>query len=155
MPTSDAEALHSSELTADIVTAFVAHNSLPIGSLAALIQSVHAALTQLAAAPLNSAPPAPPVEKQEPAVSIRKSITPDHLVCLDDGKKFKSLKRHLGALGMTPAQYRAKWRLPDDYPMVAPNYAVQRSALAKSIGLGLNRGKGSPEKGGRKPKASA
>jgi predicted transcriptional regulator len=73
------------------------------------------------------------------AVSVRKSITPDHLICLDDGKKFKSLKRHLGSLGMTPDQYRAKWNLPGDYPMVAPNYAAARSALAKGMGLGQKR----------------
>ena len=73
------------------------------------------------------------------AVSVRKSITPDHLVCLDDGKKFKSLKRRLGSLGMTPDQYRAKWNLPGDYPMVAPNYAAARSALAKGMGLGQKR----------------
>jgi predicted transcriptional regulator len=76
-----------------------------------------------------------------PAVSVRKSITPDHLVCLDDGKKFKSLKRHLGSLGMTPDQYRAKWNLLADYPMVAPNYAAARSALAKGMGLGNMRRK--------------
>jgi predicted transcriptional regulator len=154
MPTLDGEALNSNELTADIVSAFVANNSLPIGGLPALIQKVHAALTQLAVEPFNSAPAAPPVEKLEPAVSIRKSITPDYLVCLDDGKKFKSLKRHLGALGMTPESYRMKWSLPTDYPMVAPNYAVARSALAKSIGLGQNRRKAAPAEGGRKPKAA-
>src|SRR5271155_4003301 len=74
-----------------------------------------------------------------PAVSIRKSVSPDYLICLDDGLKFKSLRRHLATLGMTPEQYRAKWSLPSDYPMVAPNYAAQRSALAKSLGLGQLR----------------
>ena len=102
---------------------------------------------------MNSAPAAPPVEKPEPAVSIRKSITPDYLVCLDDGKKFKSLKRHLGKLGITPESYRVKWGLPADYPMVAPNYTIARSALAKSIGLGQNRRKAAPPVGGRKTKA--
>ena len=77
-----------------------------------------------------------------PAVPVRKSITPDYLVCLDDGRKFKSLKRHLASLGMTPDQYRAKWNLPADYPMVASNYAATRSALAKKIGLGQNRKRG-------------
>ena len=99
MPTSDAEAFNASELTSDIVAAFVSNNALPIADLPALIHSVHAALAQLASGPVNSAPLA---EKKEPAVSIRKSITPDFLVCLDDGKKFKSLRRHLRGLGMTP-----------------------------------------------------
>ena len=90
---------------------------------------------------MNSAPPA---EKQEPAVSIRKSITPDYLVCLDDGKKFKSLRRHLATLGLTPDQYRVKWNLPADYPMVAPNYAAQRSELAKKSGLGQMRKNAAP-----------
>jgi Predicted transcriptional regulator len=84
------------------------------------------------------------VEKKEPAVSIRKSITPDYLFCLDDGKKFKSLRRHLATLGMTPDQYRAKWSLPTDYPMVAANYAAQRSELAKQIGLGQMRKNAAP-----------
>ena len=82
-------------------------------------------------------PPTP--EAPTPAVSVRKSITPDYLICFDDGLKFKSLRRHLTALGMTPEQYRAKWKLPADYPMVAANYAAQRSALAKKIGLGQSR----------------
>ena len=89
---------------------------------------------------------APQVEKKEPAVSIRKSITPDFLVCLDDGKKFKSLRRHLATLGMTPDQYRAKWGLPSDYPMVAPNYAAARSQLAKQSGLGQLRKNAAPAK---------
>jgi predicted transcriptional regulator len=133
VPTSDAEAFNASELTSDIVAAYVANNSLRIADLPALIQSVHAALAQLANGPVNSAPQA---ETQEPGVSIRKSITPDYLVCLDDGKKFKSLRRHLGALGLTPEQYRSKWNLPLDYPMVAPNYSAARSEMAKRIGLG-------------------
>ncbi len=83
----------------------------------------------------------PQVEAKTPAVPIRKSITPDFLICLDDGKRFKSLRRHLAGLGLTPEQYRVKWNLPSDYPMVAPNYAAQRSALAKKIGLGQTRGK--------------
>ena len=151
MPTSETEGSNSLELAAEIVTAFVANNSLPIGELPALIQSVHAALRQLAS---GSASSAPPVEKQEPAVSIRKSITPDYLVCLDDGKQFKSLRRHLAGLGMTPEQYREKWNLPGHYPMIAPNYAAQRSELAKRIGLGQLRNKGGPRKRGRPAKAS-
>ena len=124
------------ELTADIVAAYVTNNSLPKSELSALLESVHAAVKGLA----EGKPPAPPVEAKAPAVSVRKSITPDYLICLDDGKKFKSLKRHLAALGLTADQYRAKWNLPWDYPMVAPNYAAQRSALAKNIGLGRKPG---------------
>jgi len=108
-------------------------------------------LAQLVSEPVNSAPL---VEKQEPAVSIRKSITPDYLVCLDDGKKFKSLRRHLAGLGMTPDQYRAKWGLPADYPMVAANYAAQRSELAKRIGLGQRAENAAPRKRRRPAEAS-
>ena len=95
----------------------------------------------------------PKPEPLVPAVSIRKSITPDYLICLDDGKKFKSLKRHIGSLGMTPELYRAKWGLPPGYPMVASNYAATRSALAKKIGLGQLRKGTNKRKSGRKPKA--
>ena len=122
------------DLAADIVKSFVSNNSVPRGELAALIEAVHAAVKRLAgpseAAAAVSEPPTP-------AVSVRKSVTPDYLICLDDGRQFKSLRRHLATLGMTPEQYRAKWSLPSDYPMVAPNYAAQRSALAKKIGFGL------------------
>jgi len=124
------------DLAAEIVTSFVSNNSVPRGDLAALIEAVHAAVKRLAqpseAATAVSEAPAP-------AVSVRKSVTPDHLICLDDGRRFKSLRRHLATLGMTPEQYRAKWSLPSDYPMVASNYAAQRSALAKSLGLGQLR----------------
>ena len=82
---------------------------------------------------------APQAEAKSPAVPIRRSVTPDYLICLEDGKRFKSLRRHLGALGLTPEQYREKWKLPSDYPMVAPNYAAQRSALARKLGLGQKR----------------
>ena len=99
---------------------------------------MHSAVERLAAEP-ESAPPQ--VEAKTPAVSIRRSITPDFLICLDDGKRFKSLRRHLAGLGLTPEQYRQKWNLPSDYPMVAPNYAAQRSALAKKFGLGQIPGK--------------
>jgi predicted transcriptional regulator len=139
--TSDAEALNLSELTADIVVAFVANNALPIAELPALIQSAHAALAKLASGSVISAPLE---EKKEPAVSIRKSITPDYLFCLDDGKRFKSLRRHLATLGLTPDEYRTKWNLPADYPMVAPNYAAQRSELAKRAGLGQLRKNAAP-----------
>ncbi len=119
-------------LTADIVAAHVSNNSVAVNDLPTLISNVHGALAALA-----GPPPAAPVEKQEPAVSIRSSIKPDYVVCLEDGKKLKMLKRHLMThYQMTPDQYRAKWGLPADYPMVAPNYAEQRRALAKSIGLG-------------------
>jgi predicted transcriptional regulator len=115
-----------------------------------LIESVHLALTSLGAA---EAVPEP--EALVPAVPIRKSVTPAFLICLDDGKRFKSLRRHLGSLGMTPDQYRTKWSLPKDYPMVAPDYAATRSALAKKIGLGQLRKDTGTRKSGRKPKAKA
>lgn len=118
-------------LSADIVAAYVSHNSVPSGDLAALISSVHATLAKLGADTAALEPAA-----LVPAVPIRKSVTPDYLICLDDGKRFKSLRRHIGSLGMTPDQYREKWNLPKDYPMVAPNYTATRSALAKKIGLG-------------------
>ncbi|MGD1016265.1 MAG: MucR family transcriptional regulator [Roseiarcus sp.] len=133
MPPSDsADAL---ALTGEIVSAFVAYNSLRSSELPALIQAVHTELTKIASGAVAAPAPEPAV----PAVSVRKSITPDYLICLDDGLKFKSLRRHLTALGMTPEQYRAKWSLPADYPMVAANYAAQRSELAKKIGLGQSR----------------
>ena len=125
------------DLTAEIVTAFVSNNSVPRGELSALIQTVHAAVTRLADGGKSSAPT--PVEAQASAVAIRKSVTPDYLICLDDGKQFKSLRRHLTALGLTPHQYREKWKLPADYPMVAANYHAQRSELAKKIGLGQKK----------------
>jgi predicted transcriptional regulator len=142
-------------LTGDIVSAFVANNSLRSAELPALIQSVHASLVKIASGAVT--PTAPEPEATTPAISVRKSITPDYLVCLDDGRKFKSLRRHLTALGMTPEQYRAKWKLPADYPMVAATYAAQRSELAKKIGLGQLRKSGavSKSKAARPPKATA
>jgi len=122
-------------LAAEIVAAYVSYNSVPTGGLAELISSVHTALANLSSATAASAEP----EALAPAVPVRKSITPEYLICLDDGKKFKSLKRHLASLGMTPDQYRQKWRLPKDYPMVASDYAARRSAMAKAIGLGRSR----------------
>jgi predicted transcriptional regulator len=123
-------------LTADIVAAHVSNNSVAVSDLPVLIQNVHGALAGLGG-------PAPePDIKQEPAVSVRASIKPDYIVCLEDGKKLKMLKRHLMThYQMTPEQYRAKWNLPADYPMVAPNYAEQRRSLAKKIGLGTKRRK--------------
>ena len=139
-------------LAADVVAAFVSNNSLPVGELPALIHAVHTSIMRLAEGPQSAAQQ---VEEKAPAVSVRKSITPDYLICLDDGKRFRSLRRHLAALGMTPQQYREKWRLPADYPMVAPSYAAQRSAMAKSMGFGQTRGKVGAHKKGRSPKPAA
>lgn len=119
------------ELTADIVSAYVGNNPVPAAQLADLIASVHGAVLKLGGAPVQ-----PVVAPKEPAVNPKKSIFPDFIICLEDGKRFKSLKRHITALGMTPDEYRAKWGLASDYPMVAPNYSATRSALAKSTGLG-------------------
>ena len=120
-------------LSADIVSAYVSKNSVRPSDLPDLIASVHSALQALNV-PQQAAP-----EKREPPVSIKKSITPDHLISLEDGKRYKSLKRHLRGRGLTPDEYRQKWGLPHDYPMVAANYAKQRSELAKSLGLGQIR----------------
>lgn len=125
------------ELTVDIVSAYVSNNPVPPAELAQLIARIHSALTQIGTgqieAKISAAPP-------QPAISIKKSVTADHIVCLEDGRTFKSLKRHLRAkYDMSPEQYRAKWGLPPDYPMVAPNYAKARSDLAKAIGLGQTR----------------
>ncbi|MDF7774276.1 MucR family transcriptional regulator [Sphingomonas sp. AOB5] len=123
-------------LTADIVAAHVSNNSVAVSDLPTLIQNVHGALSGLGTVA------AEPEVKQEPAVSVRSSVKPDFIVCLEDGKKLKMLKRHLMThYQMTPDQYRAKWNLPADYPMVAPNYAEQRRTLAKKIGLGTKRRK--------------
>ncbi|WP_322419308.1 MucR family transcriptional regulator [Mesorhizobium huakuii] len=142
---TDQNAIELIELTADIVSAFVSNNSVPVSNLADLISSVHASLSSVG----KDTPP--PAEPLTPAVNPKRSITPDFIICLDDGKKFKSLKRHLAQLGMTPVEYRTKWNLPADYPMVAPSYAAQRSALAKSIGLG--RKAAPPKKAPAKRKA--
>ncbi|CDX53242.1 Putative MucR family transcriptional regulatory protein y4pD (fragment) [Mesorhizobium plurifarium] len=118
------------ELTAEVVSAYVSNNPVPVGDLPALIDRVHGALKSAGGA-------AEKPEALTPAVPIRKSVTPDYIISLEDGKKFKSLKRHLSVhYGLTPDEYRAKWGLPADYPMVAPNYAAARSSLAKSMGLG-------------------
>ena len=127
------------ELAAEIVSAYVSNNSVPVGDLAALIGDVHAALARVAG---GVAAPVAVLEAQKPATSVKKSITPDYLICLEDGKKFKSLKRHLRSqYNISPEQYREKWGLPADYPMVAPNYAEARSQLAKKMGLGQQRRK--------------
>lgn len=125
------------ELAADIVSAYVSKNALPAAELTALIGEVYSALRRTAAgeAPQSTEPP-------KPAISVKKSITPEYIVCLEDGKKFKSLKRHLRThYNLSPEQYREKWALPSDYPMVAPNYAEARSQLAKKMGLGQQRRK--------------
>jgi len=121
-------------LTADIVASHVSNNGVPVSELPQLIQQVYATLAALG----KETAPAP--ERPEPAVAIRKSVTPDFIICLEDGKKLKMLKRHLKtAYNMTPEQYRERWGLPADYPMVAPRYAEQRRELAKKIGLGTTR----------------
>ena len=120
------------DMTADIVSAFVGNNSIPAGELPSLIQSVYQALNSI-----SSGEETKVEAPKEPAVSVKKSISNDYIVCLEDGRKFKSLKRHLRTkYGMSPEEYRAKWNLPKDYPMVAPNYAKARSDLAKQMGLG-------------------
>jgi predicted transcriptional regulator len=127
--------LDFASITADIVSSYVANNSVHRGDLPNVIASVHAALQGLIS-PKQAEP-----EKPEPRVAIKKSITPDFLISLEDGKRYKTLKRHLGKLGLTAEEYRAKWGLPADYPMVAPSYAAKRSELARSSGLGQMRRK--------------
>ncbi len=118
------------DLTAQIVSAHIGHNQVTADELPNLIRSVYSTLTRAGS-------PVPEPEKLQPAVPVKKSVFADHIVCLEDGKKLKMLKRHLQtAYGLTPDQYREKWGLPRDYPMVAPNYAERRSVLAKQIGLG-------------------
>ncbi|MDE3175649.1 MAG: MucR family transcriptional regulator [Pseudomonadota bacterium] len=124
------------ELAAEIVSAYISNNSLPMSELANLITTVHGVVVGLSGA----APEEAPAEPLRPAVSIKKSISQDYLICLEDGRKFKSLKRHLRTrYNLTPEQYRAKWQLPVDYPMVAPGYAERRSRMAKDMGLGQQR----------------
>jgi predicted transcriptional regulator len=123
------------ELTAEIVSAYVSNNTVPAAEIPGLINQVHAALARVSGTPGDST-----AEPLRPAISVKKSITPEYIVCLEDGKKFKSLKRHLRTqYDMTPDQYREKWSLGTDYPMVAPNYAAARSQLAKQMGLGQQR----------------
>jgi predicted transcriptional regulator len=124
------------ELTANIVSAYLGNHSVPPSDIAGLISQIHSALSRVSSGADLAAEPL------KPAISVKKSITPEYLVCLEDGKKFKSLKRHLRTqYNMTPEQYRDKWDLPADYPMVAPNYAAARSELAKQMGLGQQRRK--------------
>ncbi|RWE41723.1 MucR family transcriptional regulator [Mesorhizobium sp.] len=134
-------------LTADIVSAYVGNNPLPVSGLPDLIASIHASLSVV------GQPTVPEQPKQEPAVNPKRSVFPDYIICLEEGKKFKSLKRHLSVhYGLTPEEYREKWGLKADYPMVAPNYAAQRSALAKSTGLG-RKPAAKPAKGGKRRSA--
>ena len=134
------------EMTADMFSAYVSNNTVSPEGVAALIGTIHSTMTQLSTGGVQPEP-----EVKEPAVPIRKSITPDYLICLEDGRKFKSLKRHLRTkYDMSPEEYRAKWGLPKDYPMVAPNYAKARSDLAKQMGLG--QGGRKPARGGRAKK---
>jgi predicted transcriptional regulator len=124
------------DLAADIVSAYVSNNTVATGDLPGLISEVYAALQRTS----SGVAPEPQPEPLKPAIPIKKSVTPDYIVCLEDGKKFKSLKRHLRTqYGVTPEEYREKWGLPPDYPMVAPNYAQARSDLAKKMGLGQQR----------------
>ena len=141
--------LELTELAAAIVAAYVGNNGVRPAELPSVIADVHAALAKLNK-PAEVAP-----EKPVPPVSIRKSITPDYLISLEDGRQYKSLKRHLSGYDLTPQQYREKWRLPSDYPMVAPNYAKQRSELAKALGLGRKREPEpmKPKRGGRRKAA--
>ncbi len=127
--------LDLTSLTADIVSAYVAHNAISGEKLPDFIGSVYGALSRASTQGAE-----PPKEELKPAVSIKKSVTPDYIICLEDGKKFKSLKRHLRSqYDMSPEEYREKWGLPHDYPMVAPSYAAARSDLAKNMGLGRSK----------------
>jgi len=127
--------LDLTSLTADIVSAYVAHNVLSGEKLPEFIGSVYAALSKASVQDVE-----PPQVELKPAVPVKKSVTPDYIICLEDGKKFKSLKRHLRSeYDMSPEEYREKWELPRDYPMVAPSYAAARSSLAKSMGLGRRK----------------
>ena len=138
-------------LAADIVSAHVANNKVAIGDISNLILSVHGALAGLNEAPTQEGP-----ERKKALVSVRASIKPDHLVCMECGRKQKTLKRHLAtAHGMTPDQYRADYGLPASYPMVAPNYSEQRRALAKSLGLGRKTGRLKPAKTAKAAASSA
>jgi predicted transcriptional regulator len=130
---------NSIEFTAEVVAAYVSNNPLIKSDLLDLILAVHSSLAKLGSEP---EPALPQAGAKSPPVSLRRSVMPDYLICLEDGKRFRSLRRHLRLHGLTPDQYRVKWKLPSDYPMVAPNLAAQRSALAKKIGLGQKRSAG-------------
>lgn len=130
------------KLTSDIVAAYVSNNMIAVADIPGMIKSIHSTLGGLASVPAHDAPTA-----QKPAVPVKKSVTPEFIICLEDGKKLKMLKRYLRSnYSLTPEEYRTKWNLPADYPMVAPNYAAQRSEFAKKIGLG----RGAPATKGRR-----
>lgn len=132
------------EMTAKVASAYLGNNSVAPNQIADVINMVHKALSEISGTPQE-----PEAEPQKPAVPVRKSITPDYIICLEDGKRLKMLKRHLRTTyDLTPEEYRAKWGLPADYPMVAPNYAAQRSEFAKKIGLGTKTAR----RGGRRKK---
>ena len=138
------------ELTADVVAAYVSNNPVPAGELPGLIAEVHSALGKVGGAPGVAS-----VEKQKPAVNPKRSVHDDYIVCLEDGKKFKSLRRHIMThYGLTPEQYREKWGLDAGYPMVAPNYAAARSQLAKKMGLGRKRKTGKAQGAGKNQSAA-
>ncbi|NGO52086.1 MucR family transcriptional regulator [Mesorhizobium camelthorni] len=150
MMTDDFNNADTIELTADVISAYVSNNPVPVSELPSLIAQVHQSL-----AVLSNGSAKEPSEKLVPAVPIKKSVTPEYIVCLDDGKMFKSLKRHLKTtFGMTPEEYRAKWNLPADYPMVAPSYAAARSELAKKMGLGRKPKAAEPVKRARRKAAA-
>jgi predicted transcriptional regulator len=129
-------------MAVDIVSAYVSNNSVSAGQVPEIINTIYGSLSAL-----NGQPVTGTAEPLKPAVSVRRSVTPEYIICLEDGKKLKMLKRHLRAsYGMTPDEYRTKWGLPPDYPMVAPNYAEQRSAFAKKIGLGRKKGEKAPRR---------
>jgi predicted transcriptional regulator len=152
MPAGDQMALNTNtgaaksdevlKLASDIVAAYVSNNRISASDVSEMIKTVHGTLGKLAGAPLTGTP-----TRKKPALPVKRSITPDHIICLEDGKKLKMLKRYLrSTYHMTPAEYRTKWGLPADYPMVAPNYAAQRSEFAKKIGLGHSSSNGRPRK---------
>jgi len=153
MKSSPATQVHTNndlvELTADVVCTYLANNSVVRQDIPTLIESVHKTFTTLQNGPVV----ATVEEPLKPAVSIKKSITPDYLISLEDGRQYKTLKRHLAGLGMTPDEYRAKWGLPADYPMVAPSYSERRSQLAREMGLG-EKGKGAVKKTSGRRKAA-
>src|SRR5213593_4609411 len=137
---TDSTSANYIELAADIVSAYVSNNPVPPSELSSLIQEVHTALLRVSSG-AAIAPVSP--ESPRPAIAVKKSLNNDYIICLEDGKKFKSLKRHLRTqYNMSPEEYREKWGLPPDYPMVAPNYAAARSQLAKQMGLGQQRRRG-------------
>ncbi|MFU0507970.1 Ros/MucR family transcriptional regulator [Pseudaminobacter sp. NGMCC 1.201702] len=147
---SDTQISEIVAITADLVSAYVSNNPVPASELPALIAQVHQSLSGLGGAAPDAA-----AKAQKPAVNAKRSVHDDYIVCLEDGKKFKSMKRHLAThYGLTPEQYREKWNLPRDYPMVAPGYAAQRSALAKEMGLGRKLKKAAPKKRASRKKAA-